>query len=123
MRPIVSGLLLLAALLATARSTALAQLPTRPQASPLWSTALDAGAESAGGRSARRDLTRAEGLGIGAAIGGLTAGILGYQVCQAYSALGDCLGNAFWWAAVGGLMGGLMGASAAGENDPPGGSP
>ena len=61
-------------------------------------------------------MTRTEGLGIGFVIGGLVAGFLGYRACQAYSALGDCTGTALWWGAIGGMLGGLIGASSAGDS-------
>ena len=62
---------------------------------------------------------RQRGLLIGAIVGGLAAGILGNRVCHAYSATpGDsCIGDAFWWAVAGGMLGGLIGASAEAESD------
>jgi len=68
---------------------------------------------------ARGAMSRSRGLAIGAVIGGLVAGFLGHRMCQAYSAADDCVGTALWWGAIGGMLGGLIGATAAGESEPP----
>jgi hypothetical protein len=62
-----------------------------------------------------RSVTRGEGFAIGATVGGVAAGFLGYRMCLAYSAPGDCWGTALWWAVLGGGLGGLIGASAGEE--------
>jgi hypothetical protein len=91
-----------------------AQVALRPAPSVLWAAApYDAhGSDMADFTS----VSRGEGFAIGAAIGGLAGGFLGYRMCLAYSALGDCWGTALWWAVIGGGLGGLIGASA-GEED------
>jgi hypothetical protein len=57
--------------------------------------------------------SKTKGLLIGAIIGGAAAGFLGNRVCHAYGAKpGEgCLGQTLWWAALGGMLGGLIGAS------------
>jgi hypothetical protein len=51
-------------------------------------------------------------------IGGLAGGFLGHKICRACGADTDgCTGQALWWAAVAGMLGGLIGATSAGDAD------
>lgn len=100
-----SILLLLRATPAPAQSIA------APRPSPLWAAAAHR-AQAPDAARAGAAISRTNGLAVGFTIGGVVAGVFGYRMCQAYSALGDCLGTAFWWAAIGGMLGGLIGASA-----------
>jgi hypothetical protein len=55
---------------------------------------------------------------IGGVIGGLAGGFLGHKICRACGADTDgCTGQALWWAAVAGMLGGLIGATSAGDAD------
>lgn len=55
---------------------------------------------------------------MGAGIGGLVSGLLGNRVCRAYSVSSDgCAGDTVWWAVMGGMLGGLIGASGARRTD------
>ena len=95
-------------------------LPSHAQAGPrpsiLWAAARRSEVHSAG-TVRLASTSRTDGLAIGAVVGGLVAGFLGHRMCQAYSALGDCWGQTLWWGAIGGMLGGLTGATAAGENE------
>ena len=53
----------------------------------------------------------------GAAIGGSAAGFQGNRVCHAYgtTVADGCAGETLGWAAVGGMLGGLIGATAGSE--------
>lgn len=91
-----------------------AQAAIRPAPSVLWAAARQ---DARGAHLEQaRSVSRGEGFAIGATIGGLAAGFLGYRMCVAYSALGDCWGTALWWAVIGGGLGGLIGASAGDES-------
>ena len=104
-------------LLAGAARPAAAQMLWGPHASPVWAAAVHRD-RTAPAPPAARVASRTHGLAVGAVIGGLAAGFLGHRMCQAYSATGDCWGQALWWGAIGGMLGGLIGASAAGNDDP-----
>ena len=106
------------AILLAGAAPAAAQVPApgRPQPSILWAAAAHrADLRDVGG--ARAITSRTDGLAVGAVLGGLVAGFLGHRACRAYGATGDCWGQALWWGAMGGMLGGLIGASAVEEEE------
>ena len=116
------GRVLAALVLLTApQGAAAAQAFPGPQPSLLWATAPLADPAPSDDAAARSAMSRSTGLQAGALVGGLAAGFLGYRVCQAYSAVGDCTGDALWWAVLGAMLGGLIGASGAEESNGGGG--
>ena len=86
-----------------------AQSVAAPQPSALWvRPAMDSRPVHAGSMSPKE-----RGLLIGATIGGLVSGVLGHAACRAYSSSDGCAGETVWWAVMGGMLGGLIGASGA----------
>lgn len=96
-----------------------AQALARPQPSALWAappTHNYGASASVGGRSPS---AKQRGFLIGAIIGGVAAGFLGNKACRAFSAYTSdgCVGDTLWWATIGGMLGGLIGATGSGESD------
>lgn len=115
MRRAAFGQLILLTTLAGAGLTepAEGQSVPRPHPSSLWSrTATVLGASDTLRQQVPSSKDKERGLLVGGLIGGVGAGILGNRVCHAYSATGDCTGQTLWWATLGGLLGGLIGATA-----------
>ena len=96
-----------------------AQAAPGPRASRLWLVP-DAGRTEGAAHIQRSEGSHKErGLLIGALVGGVGAALLGNQVCHAYgsSSTDGCAGTTLWWAALGGMLGGLIGAAGGGEPD------
>jgi hypothetical protein len=115
--------IILRALAATAVALACAgpasaQSLAGPRPSALWmsvaasDTAPRTSVRSPAASSANRRLL------IGAVIGGLAGGLVGHKICRAFgSDGGGCTGDALWWAAAAGMLGGLIGATSAEDAD------
>ena len=95
-----------------------AQAVAGPRPSELWMRA------AAGGTSGRPDLRMKRSseserrLMIGAAVGGLLGGIVGYRFCRRFGLAGDgCIGETLWWGTAAALLGGLIGATSAEDAD------
>ena len=99
---------------------AAAQQRIGPQASLLWQAAPHREAGEAAGTGTRAIESRTDGLAIGALVGGVAAMFVGHRLCQAYSAGDNCWNQALWWGVIGGMLGGLIGASGADESQPAG---
>jgi hypothetical protein len=96
-----------------------AQVSPRPQPSVLWAVPSPESLNVSGHVLRQAASPKERGLLIGALFGGVAAGFLGNRVCHAYSATASdaCVGDTLWWAALGGMLGGLIGATGAGERD------
>jgi hypothetical protein len=96
-----------------------AQSFTKPQSSVLWAVPSIPDLGASGAVPQRAASSKGRGLLIGAIIGGVAAGFFGNRMCHAYSATAAdaCVGDTLWWAAVGGMLGGLIGATGSGESD------
>jgi hypothetical protein len=87
-----------------------AQCVPRPGPSALWSAAPRATLGAQSGALAGV-MSRGDGFAIGAVVGALAAGVFGFGMCRVYGTEGDCWGQAAWWGVLGGMVGGLIGAS------------